>query len=358
MSERPRLKMLDERRPALETCAYCPKLSRAACPISDAEASETVTPWGKISATFDVARGAAEATPDHAALAWACSGCLHCRELCELKNPVAETLIAARSEYRQRGLAPAASERVRERQPARLERLARALEPLRELASHRDDAPTAVLLGCDYALRLQSEAEDAVRVLSKLFGALRLLSGCCGYPLEVAGDPEAAALHKAALERKAASAKRWITVDSGCAHRLRGGRSEPFAEAVLAKLADARLESRALPERRLRYHDSCLLGRGLGSYDAPRRLVARASPSGVAEFSYRRERARCSGAGALVPVTRPETAHAIAETRVAEHERLGGGTIVTACAGSLRSFRKAGAEAVDLTTVVRWFVLP
>ena len=40
------------------------------------------------------------------------------------------------------------------------------------------------------------------------------------------------------LEREAASAKRWITVDSGCAHRLRSGRSEPFAEAVLAKLAD------------------------------------------------------------------------------------------------------------------------
>jgi Fe-S oxidoreductase len=230
--------------------------------------------------------------------------------------------------------------------------------PLRELAGHRADAPTAVLLGCDYALRLESEARDAVRVLAKLFGPLRLLGGCCGLPLESAGDPEQADAHRLAITREASSAKRFIVVDSGCAFRLRNSSSVPFAEAVAEKLERTRLEPRALPERRLRYHDPCLLGRGLGSYDAPRRLVAGASSGGLAEFSYRRERARCSGAGALVPVTRPETARAIAETRVAEHERLGGGTIVTACAGSLRNFRRAGAEVVDLATVVRWLVLP
>jgi uracil-DNA glycosylase family 4 len=149
MSEQRRLTMLEERRPALETCAYCPKLSRSACPISDAEASETVTPWGKISATFDEAREATPATPEHAALAWACSGCLTCRELCELKNPVAETLIAARHAYRERGLAPAASERVVENTPRRMERSGKRIRALRERYRHRDDAPTAVLLGND-----------------------------------------------------------------------------------------------------------------------------------------------------------------------------------------------------------------
>jgi hypothetical protein len=43
----------------------------------------------------------------------------------------------------------------------------------------------------------------------------------------------------------------------------------------------------------------------------------------------------------------------MARDRVEEHERLGGGKIVTACAQSLRSFRTAGAEAVDLATVIR-----
>jgi len=55
----------------------------------------------------------------------------------------------------------------------------------------------------------------------------------------------------------------------------------------------------------------------------------------------------------LVPLTRPEAARRIAADRVEEHERLGGGKIVTACAQSLRRFRSAGAEATDLVTVIR-----
>jgi hypothetical protein len=44
----------------------------------------------------------------------------------------------------------------------------------------------------------------------------------------------------------------------------------------------------------------------------------------------------------------------MARDRLLEHDRLGGGKIVTACAQSLRSFRTAGAEAIDLATVIRY----
>lgn len=354
MSRGRRLEMLDERRAALETCAFCPKLSRSACPISDAEASETVTPWGKISGTYDVARGASPTSPEHAALAWACTGCLHCRELCELKNPVAATLIAARSEYRQRGLAPAASESVVTAMPQRLAALSERTTSLRGLAHHRNDSATAVLLGCDYSLRLRAEAEDALQALHRLFGPLRLLSGCCGMPLDTAGDSTGADALRDEVVRAARGAARFIAVDAGCAFRLRNSGATPFAVAVWERVSELRLEPKARLEGRFRYHDSCLLGRGLGVYEPPRRLLARATGAAPAEFSYRRERGRCSGAGALLPLTRPETARAIADTRAREHEELGGGTIVTGCAGSLRSFRRAGAAAIDLSSVVRW----
>jgi hypothetical protein len=48
----------------------------------------------------------------------------------------------------------------------------------------------------------------------------------------------------------------------------------------------------------------------------------------------------------------PEHSRRIADDRIAEHERLGGGTIVTACASSLRRFRTRGADAVDLVTLI------
>jgi hypothetical protein len=46
----------------------------------------------------------------------------------------------------------------------------------------------------------------------------------------------------------------------------------------------------------------------------------------------------------------PEAAKTIAETRVEEHRAAGGGRIVTACASSLLSFRRARAKADDLVT--------
>jgi Fe-S oxidoreductase len=87
-------------------------------------------------------------------------------------------------------------------------------------------------------------------------------------------------------------------------------------------------------------------------YDQPRALLARALGRAPDEFDRRRDDARCSGAGGLLPVTMPEISREIARTRVAEHESGGGGTVVTACASSLRSFRRQGAEAIDLVTVV------
>ncbi|MFO7181136.1 MAG: (Fe-S)-binding protein [Pseudomonadota bacterium] len=349
--------MLEDRRAALETCAFCPKLSRSACPISDAEALETVTPWGKMSGTYDVARGAAPPSREHAALPWACTHCFACREICEHRTPVAETLNRARAEYTRLGLAPAGATIVRHAHRRRLARLDERIGALRVSIGHRDDAPTAVVLGCEYALHLPEEALDAVRAAAALFGPIRLLSGCCGQPLDAAGDPGRARELEEAMVAGARGAGRRIAVDSGCAYRLRSRGFVPFAEAASAALGKRSTEP-VFGDRVLRYHDPCLLGRGLGCYDAPRRIVSRASTRAVQEFTYRRERARCSGAGALLPVTRPATAEAIARRRVSEHEALGGGSIVTACGASVRRFRAVGAEVIDLSSVVRRLVLP
>jgi len=349
--------MLEDRRAALETCAFCPKLSRSACPVSDAEALETVTPWGKMSGTYDVARGAAPPSRAHAALPWACTHCFACREICEHRTPVAETLNRARAEYTRLGLAPAGAEIVRRTHRRRLARLDERIRALRTAIEHRDDAPTAVVLGCEYALHLPEEAMDAVRAAVALFGPIRLLSGCCGQPLDAAGDPERARELEASMMAGASGATRRLAVDAGCAYRLRGRGFVPFAEAAIAALGERSTEP-AFGDRVLRYHDACLLGRGLGCYDAPRQLVSRASTRPVAEFIYRRERARCSGAGALLPVTRPKTAAAIARRRVGEHEMLGGGTIVSACGASVRRFRAVGADVIDLSSIVRRLVLP
>ncbi len=348
------LQVLDSRRAELETCSYCPKLCRAACPVADAEASDTVTPWGIMSSSYDVALGRLPAEPERAALTWACTGCNGCKSRCDLGNPVRETLLDARAEFVKRRLEPASVKEHERSTGARRARRESALLELRREYGHQDDAPTALLLGCGYLGRLPAESADAVVAARALFGPLRLLSGCCGYAERAAGNSRRADLSAQSLQREAASARRFVAVDAGCAFELAGS-AVPFARAAL----DA-LRTRATPPPRelgpLRYHDPCMLGRGLGEFEAPRELLARAAGRAVGEFARSREAARCSGAGGLLPVARPETALEIARRRVEEHDGLGGGRIVTACAGSVRALRRAGADVHDLVSVVRQLV--
>ncbi|HET9932464.1 MAG TPA: (Fe-S)-binding protein [Polyangiaceae bacterium] len=345
-----RLNVLSNRQPELETCAYCPKLCRAACPIAEVEASETVTPWGQMRAVFDVARGAIEPSADFAALSWACSSCRNCRESCDQRNLVPETLFEARALYREQGLAPPSIARFHERFGERLLRVKARIEELRA-RHHSATAPTALVLGCEYALHLPGEIEDGIAAAQSLFGAVRIVSGCCGLPLDAAGDPVGARTLRAEMKSELGDARRKLAFDAGCAFTLRDQGVEPFARAAEAALAGVRTEPTTTGS--LRYHDPCYLARGLGETRAPRALLERASGRPPAEFSRRENRTYCSGGGGLLPLSRPETRARIAANRLEEHERLGGGTIVTACAASLRSLRTAGASVVDLMTIVR-----
>ncbi|MFZ5892262.1 MAG: (Fe-S)-binding protein [Myxococcota bacterium] len=348
-----RLSVLQHRDPELETCAYCPKLCRAACPVADVEASDTLTPWGQMRAVFDMARGAIEPSPEFAALSYACTSCRNCRESCDHRNPVPETLFEARALHLQRGHAPLAVQRFHARFAARLESVRTKLDELRRVHAHDDRAGTALLAGCDYTLHLDAELDDGVRAARALFGPLRLISGCCGMPLDAAGDPEGARALRAEVAREVKGARRVVALDAGCAFALSSLGAVPFARAAEDVLAAAPARPPSGRRGTLRYHDPCFLARGIGETSAPRALIERVTGAAPAEFSRRGNRTRCSGGGALLPIARPETRARIAADRVHEHERLGGGTIVTACAASLRSLRAAGASVVDLMTIVR-----
>jgi dimethylglycine catabolism B len=52
-----RLPTLAPLKDTLEKCVFCPKLCRSACPVSNAEPRETITPWGKMSMAYFAARG-------------------------------------------------------------------------------------------------------------------------------------------------------------------------------------------------------------------------------------------------------------------------------------------------------------
>jgi Fe-S oxidoreductase len=257
------------------------------------------------------------------------------------------------------GLAPPAVSRV----VAKFEQHAlKTLRAVRELAARPTvdrDAETALLVGCTYARGAPREAKDAITAATGLTrGPVALVEACCGLPLLHAGDAPGFARQAQFVAAETASKKTLLVADAGCGIALRKHYrgitklSPPVELLVERAMRDLDRLDRVSREDTgpVRYHDSCLLGRGLGVYEAPRAVLSRALGRAPDEFDTRREKGRCSGAGGLLPVTMPETSHGITNTRLEEHARNGGGRIVTSCAGSLLAFRRARANVDDLAT--------
>ncbi len=247
--------MLEPHRAALETCVYCPKLSRGACPVSNVEHTETVTPWGKMSLAYFAARGDVPVDAEHAAPAWACTGCYACRERCDHRNEVASALTDTRAEMFARGAAPAAAQQIAARFAARSAEVARAVD---RLDDPRDPTAPALLIGCGYARHAPDVAADAVRAVNALSGRPhRLLRACCGLPLLHAGDRDGFLAAARRLVAEAGASPRLVVVDPGCARALlveypRLGVEAPPVDLFvdLAARALHRLAALALPPRR------------------------------------------------------------------------------------------------------------
>lgn len=354
-----KLPLLEDRRDTLEKCVYCPKLCRASCPVATADPTERVTPWGKMSMAYFVGRGDVPFDEPHAAPAWACTGCFGCTERCDHGNDVATTLIDARAGLFAGGAAPESAVQAAKKQASRAgeaREKARALKD-RDTKAARTGSSAKLLVGCSYLRKAPREAEIALRVAENLIGGpVEPVEACCGLPLLHAGDRSGFIEAARSLASEVAPSRQLLALDPGCARaltveypRLGVPVAAPTLIVDLAEKAIDRLQPRADLEVP-RYHDPCQLGRGLGRYDGPRRILERLTGAPPHEFQRSREAAECSGGGGLLPITAPETSARMADLRIEEHRRRGGGTIVTACASSLRRFRAQGAEAEDLVT--------
>ena len=358
------LPTLAARKDTLEKCVFCQKLCRSACPVSSAEPTETLTPWGKMSTAYFAARGDVPLEPAFARPAWACTGCFACRASCDHENDVAGTLLDARSAMVSANIAPEAATRTIAKFPSHQDATRRAIRELCEDPAVRSDSRDALLIGCTYARGARDEARDAIKAATALVrGPVALLEACCGLPLLLAGDAAGFARQAEVFARQAKRAERVLVADAGCAMTLRmrypaegvklDAKVELIVERAARELSSLDPVEEATTGERIRWHDPCKLGRGLGIYEAPRAVLTRALGRAPEEFDTRRDKARCSGGGGLLPVTMPEVSKTIAETRIDEHERGGGGRVVTACASSLITMRRSrGRHRVD--DIVSW----
>lgn len=347
-------------------CAYCPKMCRFACPVSEATQSEAVSTWGKMTTAHLVSKGARELDASAAKALHACTGCMRCKSFCKHENLVGPALFAAREATVQAGQQPKGA-------ASTLATFSQAQNPFgAELASlvgtWRSDSPVRYPLfpGCSSLVKRPQLIEDTL-VVSRAFGApmgvARVASRCCGYPLYAAGAHDAFREHAKATAEALDAVPELAVLDPGCAYTFKVVYAEFGVELktrvrtvveVLEENLGHAPQKPPLPER-AGYHDACHLGRGLGQYDPPRKLLARAVTQ-VQEAASIRAEAGCAGGGGLLPRTMPEVATEVARRQAAEVAPQPDASVVTACPTSKRMFERSGKTSYDLIALLRRWV--
>lgn len=100
--------------------------------------------------------------------------------------------------------------------------------------------------------------------------------------------------------------------------------SQLFSELI----EKGRLELSVTNEK-VTYHDPCHLGRHMGEYETPRKVIDPYAE--LVEMERNREHARCCGAGGGVRSAFPELSEDIGRMRLDDAKYTGAGTLVTCC---------------------------
>jgi len=363
-------------------CLDCGKCS-AVCPITRWEAKSFASPRLLVEKAFEGQTRDIMETP----LFWSCLTCKQCSELCPSAVYFSEFIRDVRSLAQQKGHSgPCAHGEV-------IQTWARMMtDP--DLHQNRlgwlcgdlktsDDSDTIFFVGClpyydTLFQHLDIEgieiARAAVRILNHLGIEPQVMANerCCGHDQLWEGDMKTfKALAKLNLEEfTAAGAKRIITACPECVRtigldypRLVGTHGmEVFhiSQFLTEQMEDRKLEAIAQrPERTATFQDPCRLGRHLGIYDAPRKLIAGLGLK-LIEMDRRRNTSLCCGTSCWTSCG--QVSKNIQVERLKEAKATTADLLITACIKCQIHFKCAQADPVlkedisieirDLTTLI------
>lgn len=169
---------------------------------------------------------------------------------------------------------------------------------------------------------------------------------CCGRPLMLSGETDAARkmvvyntdlFRKHEIEILVTSCPICLRVFRENYH-LDGIEILHHSEYIERLVAEGRLHL-SMGVSKYTYHDPCELGRGLGIYDAPRRVIE--SVGELREAEHNRRDALCCGASLANTVINDSQQQRIAERMAKEFEATGCDTVVTSCPLCSKSIARA-----------------
>jgi heterodisulfide reductase subunit D len=230
---------------------------------------------------------------------------------------------------------------------------------------------TVLFCDCEAAFYRTSVPRAVAQVLKKAgveFGLMRE-QWCCGGPAAEMGYVDQArrfAEHNVA-DWRAVGAKRILVLDPHDYISFTEDYPRFFGddydfeivlvvELVAELIRDGKLELPQPVERSVTYHDACRLNKRKGIHKEPREILHAIPGLTFKDVDHVTQWSYCSGAGAGLPIERPDLTEEISRRRVERAKALGIDTLVSACVWSERPLTEQGqrqnVEVVDLMELV------
>ncbi|MHB8066404.1 MAG: FAD-binding and (Fe-S)-binding domain-containing protein [Desulfobaccales bacterium] len=330
-------------------CGFC----RSACPIFAVTRREDDNVRGKVQMAYLLRTGEIAFSEEVARKFYFCTTCGACQRHCPAEIDVAGLVTTMRRQSFKSGYLPKEYQTMmanllRAGNPYGLpqERRFCHTRPLHEPRGGKGkEADVLVYLGCNASYLDRRLSSSLLRILDLARVPYTILDEeiCCGQPLAQWGDEEAfrQAANILAASIQAHNPKLVITPCPHCLVALTQMypqvvegwhlKVQSLPEYLCRLLAEGKLEFKRRLEQKIIYHDPCLLGRQLGVYQEPRRLLQSVPGVMLMEFPQQREESVCCGGGGGVPTLSKELAVRMAARRIGQGLEAGAQIIGTAC---------------------------
>jgi Fe-S oxidoreductase len=299
-----------------------------------------------------------------AELAFSCPGCLACDSQCGIirsqsphVNPW-DIVRLLRYECVRKGFIPAGRAR---KIYDEIEKKGHFGEPSDLKLSKKINRPkskTVIFNECTHTRTQKEITAAAARLLEKIRGPVAQFAeqGCCGSTLYDLGfwDKLGACVESNWEAMKKSLNKTFVFINPHCQEFivnrypeiLPGSgdiKAQHISQFLLNALKTGKLKNKKTDKIKVSYHDPCYLGRGLGIYDAPRKVLALLEGVTLVEMERNRENSFCCGARAVGSYF-PDIIEWTARERLKEFEATGADLLVTACAYCKETFQKVLPE--------------
>lgn len=326
----------------------------AVCPVyKHTPGWETQYPRGRVKLAKAAAENDLEMNEQMVDHVLMCTLCGHCKVACPIDLPLSEIFQGLRCKIAEKGLTDAAHKEL-------AESIRKYNHPFGQRRRHKysDEKLEGTVDALYYpGCNANYNGPKIIRTMKAIFSKLKIdfhvvdEDACCGYPLYETGQMKDM---KDAADRTLAIIKKYnprviITACPGCLNAFKNiypeigfshGLKFMDVSEFLLPLLEKKLSSL---NKTITWHDPCVLGRHLGIYEEPRKLIKMIPEINFTEMKLHHERAKCCGASLAMVPRMNEMSLQVAMDRINEVKEIGAEEIITSCPACYSNLKRSAS---------------